>query len=314
MADTESSEHRLIRLAGYLAPDAATSERAADATACLQDASEQVRHVAAVVLGRIGAPAVNGLVLALAKTQPLAVRTAAACGLAGIGPAAAPAVNELCRCLTVDDESLRAVAALALGKIGASAVPALRTMLRFASPLVVAAAVSALGAIGPPAAESLNEISAAAARGPLPLQMACASALVRISGDPNRGLPLLEHCMRLPEPAPRKFALQKTAELRNGAYPAVPHILALTRDPDPEVRAEACLSLGRIKPPADQTLPLLAQALTDDAPAVRLNAVIGFSAYGPEADPWKPHLEARLSDPDTGVAAAARHVLTPPTR
>lgn len=236
----------------------------AEVTACLQDDSESVRVLAAAVLGRLGPPAVSSLVQALAKTQPAPVRSIAACSLATLGADAAPAIPELCRCLTAEEESVRDVAAVALGKIGAPAVPALQRMLQFSNPLVVDAARSALNAIGPPDTSILPE---------------------------------LERDMAHPNPATRKSALKKTAQLRQSAHPSIPRILALTRDPDPAVRAEACLTYARIQAPPQQIF----HALADPDPAVRLNALIAFPA-------WDPHLEPCLIDSDTGVAAAAKAI------
>lgn len=258
MPDARTSETRAIYLAETAQPDLG------EVTACLQDESESVRVLAAAVLGRLGPPAVASLIQGLAKTQPVPVRSAAACGLAAIGPDAVPAISELCRCLTADDDGLRDVAAVALGKIGSPAIPALQRMRQFSNPLVVDAAVSALNAIGPPDASVL---------------------------------PDLERDMAHPDPATRKSALKKTAQLRQAAHPAIPRILALTRDPDPAVRAEACLTLGRIEAPPGQ----IYHALTDPSPDVRFHAVITFKA-------WESHLEPCLTDPDPRVVAAAEQI------
>lgn len=253
-----TSETRIVYLAETAQPDLG------EVTACLQDESEQVRLLAAVVLGRLGSPAVPALIQALAKTQPVPVRAAAGCSLATIGPDAAPATAELCRCLTAEEDNLREVAVVALSKIGAPAVPWLQKMRQFSDPVVVEAAVSALNLIGPPDATVLPE---------------------------------LERAMAHPDPATRKSALKKTAELRQSAHPAIPRIVALTRDPDPAVRAEACLTFARIQAPPGHIL----HALTDPEPDVRFHAVLAFPA-------WDPHLEPCLTDPDPRVAAASKAI------
>ncbi len=254
----DTSEARMRYLAETAQPGLS------EVAACLQDESEPVRVLACVVLGRFGPTGVPGLIQGLAKTQPAPVRSIAACNLASLGPDAAPAIGELCRCLTAEDDSLRDAAVVALAKIGTPAVPFLQRMLQFSNPAVVDAAKSALNAIGPP---------------------------------DTSVLPALQHQMAHPDPATRKSAVKKTAQLRQSAHPAIPDIVALTRDSDPEVRAEACLTMARIQAPPQHIL----HALADPVPEVRFNAVIAFPA-------WDPQLEPCLTDPDTRVAAAAKAI------
>ena len=154
----------LAALAGLLNPEVDPAPHMSGIAACLDHPEEPVRLLAAVVLGRIGAPAATSLIRALAPQQPTAVRQTAALGLASIGPPAAGAVRELCRCLTAPEEGLRNAAAVALAKIGAPAEPALRMMLRFTNPDALAAAVAALTIIGPPAAAAAPDLELLAAR------------------------------------------------------------------------------------------------------------------------------------------------------
>jgi len=253
-----TSDSRLLYLAENTQPDLG------EVANCLQDESEPVRILACVVLGRFGHKGVPGLIQGLSKTQPAPVRSIAACNLATLGSDAAPAIGELCRCLTAEDDRLRDTAIVALAKIGKSAVPFLQRMLEFSNPTVVDAAKSALNAIGPPDASVL---------------------------------PTLQHEMAHPDPATRKSALKKTAQLQQSAHPAIPNIVALTRDSDPEVRAEACLTMARIQAPPQHIF----HALADPVPEVRFHAVIAFPA-------WDPKLEPCLTDPDTRVAAAAKAI------
>src|SRR5450759_2443423 len=136
---------RLTALAELIPPEVDATPFAADVGGCVEHPSEQVRNAAIVVLGRIGEPAVPHLMRAMAETQPAIVRTFAAQALAGIGPPALPALRELCRAMTSPDDTLRLMASLALSKTGPPAVPFARRMLGFSDPLVVTAAVDALG-------------------------------------------------------------------------------------------------------------------------------------------------------------------------
>ncbi len=300
-------EARVAALAELVKPEARPVDYLAAVDACLDHPSEPVRHLASLVLGRIGAPAVGPLVRALNKAQPVPVRTAAALALASTGPDAAPAVRELCRALTSPDETLRTAASVALAKIGAPAVPDLRLMLRFSDPAVVAAAVFALGWAGPPAAEAVPDLEVLAAGASLPLQLACAAAVVRATGDPARGLPLLVRSLSDPDPAIRKQAVEKVGELGERAHPALSQLHACLSDPVPEVRAAAALALARVRAPADWALGSLTSLLLNDpAPEVRLNAAIALSGFGGAAAPAVPHLSAAERDPDANVASAAR--------
>jgi HEAT repeat protein len=301
-----AEETRVAALAELLKPEADPAPHLAAVDACLDHPSETVRHLASVVLGRVGAPAVGSLVRALSPAQPIPVRTAAALGLAGVGPDAAPAVRELCRSLTSSNETLRTTASVALSKIGAPAASSLRLMLRFTDQAVVAAAVSALGFIGPPAAEVIPDLDVLAAGAPLPLQLACAAALVSASGDPARGLPVLLRALGYADPEIRKQTLERIAELGEAGHSALPHVLACVDDPSADVRAAAALTLGRVRAPADRAVAPLAMLLEDSAPAVRLNAAIALSGFGREAVAALPKLRARAQDPDASVAAAAR--------
>ncbi len=83
-------EARIAALAELLKPEVDPAPHLPAVDACLDHLSETVRHLAAVVLGRIGAPAVGPLIRALSLEQPVPVRTAAALGLAGIGSRGGP--------------------------------------------------------------------------------------------------------------------------------------------------------------------------------------------------------------------------------
>src|SRR5450759_5099622 len=215
-------ETRIAVLAELLKPEVDPAPHLPAVEECLDHSSETVRHLAAVVLGRIGAPAVGSLTRALSPEQSVPVRTAAALGLAGIGPEAAPAVRELCRALTSPDENPRTAASVALAKIGAPAAASLRLLLRFTNPVVVEAAVSALAFIGPGAAEAIPDLESLATGASVPLQLALAAALVRTSGDPARGLPILLRFTGDADPVVRKKALDRTGELGAAAHPALP--------------------------------------------------------------------------------------------
>jgi HEAT repeat protein len=295
----------LAALAGLLSPEADPAPHLAGVAACLDHPAEPVRLLTAAVLGRIGAQAVPSLVRALLPEQPTTVRVVAALGLASAGPSAAGGIRELCRCLTSPDEGLRNAASVALGKIGAPATASLELMLRFPDPSTLAAAVSALAMIGPPAAQIAGSLDALATRAPLPLQLACASALVSITGDPARGLPILLGALASPDPAIRKLSLDRIGELQQAGGGATPYLLHALNDPEAPVRAAAALAVARVRVPAAQSLPQLIWLLNDPVPEVRVHASIALSALGREAAQALPQLRAHAQDPDANAASAA---------
>jgi HEAT repeat protein len=214
-------------------------------------------------------------------------------------------VRPLCRCLTAPEDDLRTVAAFALARIGPASVPALRLMLQFSDPRTVSAAVSALSQIGPEAKESLADLEALAPRAPLPVQMACAAAVARISGEASRGLPLLLRALDHAEPAVRKQALERITELGPAAHPGIPRILQCTADPAAEVRAAGALTLGRIRAPASEVVSPMTRLLDDASPEVRLNAMIVLASWGDAAGAALPALQKWTGDTDEKTSVAA---------
>jgi HEAT repeat protein len=269
-------ENRLATLGQLMAADVDASPYLAEVAASLERPEVPVRQLAAAVLGKIGAPA-------------------------------AAAVRPLCRCLTAPEDDLRAVAAFALARIGPASVPSLRLMLRFSDPRTVAGAVSALSQIGPAARESLADLEAMAPRSPLTVQMACAAAVARISGDATRGLPLLLRALDHAEPSVRKQALERITELGPAAHPGISRILQCAADPAPEVRAASALTLGRIRAPASEVVSPMVRLLDDASREVRMNAMIVLASYGDAASAALPALRKWTGDTDekTSVAASA---------
>jgi HEAT repeat protein len=300
-----SIDRTLAELAELLKPEADHSGSLARVALLLDHAEEPVRLLAALVLLRIGEPAIGPLIAALAPEQPVVVRTVAALGLASIGAPASAAVRELCRCLTSPEESLRGAASVALGKIGPAAATALQVMLRFPNADAVAGAVSALALIGPPGAAAIPDLDALALRSPVPLKLSCAAALVRTSGDPKRGLPMLQRALADPDPAVRKLAVERIGELQDAAASAAPDLLRALADPVPGVRSAAALAVARARVPAPHGVPALTALLDDPEPEVRTMAASALTAFGHEAAPALPKLRALAQSSGTGPGAAA---------
>jgi HEAT repeats len=181
-------------------------------------------------------------------------------------------------------------------------VPSLRLILPLSDPGAVAAAVDALAMIGRPAEAAVPELEALAAKSPLQLQLACAAALSCVTGDPERGLPILLKALGDSDPLVRKAAVEKIAGLGEVAHPAIPNLLRCTFDPDDAVRAAAVLTLGRIRAPHAQSVPEATLRLNDTSAEVRYAAAVVLASYGENARSSLTALHACLQDPVEKVA------------
>jgi|GEM_PF-1478377 len=278
-----------------------------EVAACLAHDNEGERTLAVEVLTRMGVAAVPALITGLEESQPPAVRLAAASGLGRIGPEADPAVDRLCECFTSDDPMLRWHASFALGKMGQAAVPTLRSLLDSSNPLVVAAAVDALEGIGEEAGEAVEDLQRLSAKAPSPLlQLACTSALLKISGDSSAALPVIEAMLQDENQETRKACLERLGMQTGSAREFVPLILGCLEDSAGEVRAAATLALARIEEEPSRILEALTKRLADPDGEVRANAAMGLARYGPAAASALPALRALQQAPEPRLVAIAK--------
>ncbi len=268
--------------------------------------NEGERVLAVEVLTRMGAAAVPALITGLEESQPPAVRIAAASGLGQIGPTADSAIDRLCGCFTGDDPMLRWHAVFALGEIGKAAVPKLRPLLESSDPQVVSAAVDALEWIGEEAGEAVEDLQrlAGTASSPL-LQLACTSALVKISGDTAAALPVIEVMLQDENQDTRKACLERLGKLTVKAREFVPLILGCLEDSAGAVRAAATLALARIEEEPSRIIEALSERLADPEGEVRANAAMGLARYGPAAASALPALRALQQDTEPRLVAIA---------
>lgn len=297
---------RLAALAELVGLERAIPDCLDDVAACLAHASGGERTLAVEVLTRMGVPAVPALITGLEESKLPTVRIAAASGLGRIGPAAAPAIEQLCAGFTSDDPMLRWNAAFTLGKIGKAAVPKLRSLLESSDPQVVSAAVDALDWIGEDAREAVEDLQrlAGTASSPL-LQLACTSALVKISGDTAAALPVIESMLQDENQDTRKACLERLGMLSGKAREFVPLILGCLEDPSGEVRAAATLALARIEEEPSRILETLTERLADPEGEVRANAAMGLARYGSAAASALPALRALQQEQEPRLVAIA---------
>ncbi len=297
---------RLGALAELLLSKHISAEILDPVAACLSDPSETVRRLAVEALGRFGAEAIPALTEALSEKQPLIIRMSAASVIARRGGVASPCSDALCKCLENENEELRWSASFALGKIGIAAVPFLLRELKSSDPKVVLAAVNSLEWMGQDARNAIEDIKGLILASPPLVQIACYSALVKISGDPSVGLPQLQTISAEQDPEIRKASIERIGYLGEHAKDAVPLIRSFFSDMSAPVRAAAGLAMARVGDRSPETVEALIVLLNDNEVEVRANGGIALSCMGTRATPALPSLKALQEDKEPRVAAIAR--------
>ena len=273
--------------------------------ACLNDTNRSIREVAAVALGRIGAPAVTYLIEALNERQPVSVRIAAASGLGRAGAAAAAAIPQLCRCLESSERLLRWHAGFALSKMGRSAMAALRAMLSSTDEAVLCAVITCFRWMGTEARDAIEPIKRLIASSSSPtLRLICHSAVISITGDAS-GVSNIVAAFQDKDAVVRQAAMEQLGELRGMANPSAASILSSLSDPVPAVRAAAALTLARIDAGGSRSVEGLTKLLQDPDTEVRANAAIALAHFGPPAAAL-PALEKMRTDGDARLVAIAK--------
>jgi HEAT repeat protein len=273
---------------------------------CLEDPCEPARLLAVEVLIRYGAGGSPALGRALSASQPLIIRVAAANALARLGADASSAMGLLCLSLQDKDAQLGWHSGFALSKIGVAAVPSLRALLKSNDLQVVARAVDALERIGPDAKEAEEDIQQLATGEVSPqLQLACATALISISGDPASGKPVVTGALASNDKALRKACIERIGYLGSVALDCEQELLQGSTDAEAEVRAASALALARVLDDPAKGVPALPPLLADTDAEVRANAAMALARYGSAAAPALPKLMSLQQDQDPRVAAVA---------
>jgi len=106
----------------------------------------------------------------------------------------------------------------------------------------------------------------------------------------------------------RQIAIMIIGEMGPSAAPALPDVVAATRDADASVRGAAAVVLADLdRGPA--TISRLTELLRDPAPVVRWNSAMSLNKFGPEAASAVPALVAALEDEDDNVFSYAMGAL-----
>jgi HEAT repeat protein len=232
---------------------------------------------AASALGKLGKPAVPGLLEALTDPQRCGK---AARALGEIGLASKAVVAGLAALLQDRRTDVRSSAAEALGKLGpaaGAAVAALREALHDRRDEVCRDAAEALGKIGPPAAPAVPGLV----------------LLLKSKGYGVKG-----------------SALEGLGSLGAAAEPALPAVIdRLHHDEDAGVRWRAAWTLGNLGPVASSAVPALVRALQDRDGGVREWATRALGLVGPAARAAVGPLLGAIQDTLRGVRACAAVVL-----
>jgi HEAT repeat protein len=252
----------------------------------LADADRSIRMQAAVLLCQFGHPSAEALgELREALNQP-DLRARAIAFLGDVGPQASEAVPALAALLEDPRVSVRDdIWIPAVGKMGPGAhrvVPLLVDKLREADhPLypVHAAAVKALGQIGPRAVPAL--IAALERRHPH-VRAGAAEALGQIGPEARRAIPALVDRLADAEAEVRQCAVAALGSI--GPVVALKELQAALRDPEPSVRRAAVVALARM-----HQVPLrdLLEMVADGDASVSESAVEALDQYrGPQRWWW----------------------------
>ncbi|ODS34714.1 MAG: heat repeat-containing PBS lyase [Candidatus Scalindua rubra] len=258
----------------------------------LKDWNQDVRMEAAEALGKIGEPAVEPLIKALAYDFG-DVRDEAAKALGKIGK---PAIKPLIRVL--GDSVVVVAAAEALGKIGKPAVEPLIRALGDKDSDVRSGAAEALRMIGDPRA--VEPLIKAPGDENMYVRREVLEAL-RMIGDPRAVEPLIK-ALGDKDWDVRDKAAKALGNI--GDSKAVEPLIKALRDEEYYVREWTAYALGKIGKP-DAVGPLI-KALADDFECVRKEAAWALGEIGKPA--VEPLIEA-LGDEDSDVRQGAAKAL-----
>jgi HEAT repeat protein len=228
---------------------------AATFTGLLTDADPEVGRAAGAALIRLGGVCVDTL---RGKLADPAMRTNILEILAGIGPAAKPALDDLVQELGDTDAEHASEAAVAIAAIGpeaAAAIPALQRLVADtkATPGLRYSAAYALGRIGPAAKECAANLRALTESEDDLMATVAVWAALKVAPDDKslfeRAIPLLRRALRADRDVVRLEAAVALGDIGPAAGSAIP-ILELVAEDDPvkDVRRAAAEAAKKIRP------------------------------------------------------------------
>lgn len=228
---------------------------AATFTGLLTDADPEVGRAAGAALIRLGGVCIDTL---RGKLADPAMRTNILEVLAGIGPAAKPALDDLVKELGDADAEHASEAAVAIAAIGPEAVAAVPALQRLvadakATPGLRYSAAYALGRIGPAAKESAASLRSLTESDDDLMATVAVWAALKVAPDDKtlfeRAIPLLRRALRAERDVVRLEAAVALGDIGPAAGSAIP-ILELVAEDDPvkDVRRAAAEAAKKIRP------------------------------------------------------------------
>lgn len=247
----------------------------------------QTASIAAATLGKIGRPAVPGLIASLADPDP-GVRSLSLFALGTIGPQAEDAAPALVRLLSDNQTNNRPQIVFVLGRIGPPAVIPLLEALHSHDVQTRALAASAFGATGPMSSD-VPPALILATQDPSPrVRLSAIEALGRVRPAAPDSVAAFTTALRDSESSVRLGALQSLARAWVRAAPAVPDLVTALEDANPEIRFHSALVLEHVGPGARAAVPALKARLQDNEASVRERAAAALKKIEPDPAPATP--------------------------
>jgi HEAT repeat protein len=165
-----------------------------------------------------------------------------------------------------------------------------------------------LAKLGPAAESALPALGKALSSDDSTTALWARHAIAKITGSPERHMPLLIAGLYNPRIFPGMAAAALTG-FGEAAVSAVPALTAKLADPHPDNRWSAACALASIGPAAEEAVSALASCLSDVDEKVRWYAAWALGEIGPASAPAVRALIERLNDFDDDVRGYSARAL-----
>jgi HEAT repeat protein len=271
---------------------------------------DATQRLAALALSKAEADKSNAAdLLGLLKDPRPEVRKAGAEALAKTGADAQEFFAELVAAMGDKDEAVRNAVGQSIRNTGRKGVAQLQEMLaKEKDPAAKANLLYALGAMGPLAKGSIDDLAKYLNDPDEGVKKSAAAALEKVSRD---SVPALLKLLDSKDASVRMAAVLAVAEAGNQAKEALPILADLgIKDADAGVRRSALVALRSVAGmELKEHAGKVGQALTDKDKDVRAQAALTLAEIGAAAEPAIPGLIVALGDKETVVAQAAGDAL-----
>ncbi len=183
--------------------------------------------------------------------------------------------------------------------------------LRAPNPKVRSNAATAIGRMGPAAAQAVPDLAAALGDADTEVQANAAWALAQMGKEAKSAVPALEKALGDANWQVRGRAAVALGALGTEAGAAREALRRALNDGNANVRAAAAGALWSVTGDATEPLPALKGLLSNPDAHTRRQAAQALARVGPPAAVLAPQLIAKLDDSDSGVRLAAARALMP---